>query len=109
MSTGIPPHSLLLGYIRGLKESFNGLPAKIEAMMDRRESGRNGRLSLGEIMNAIEEAPMMTAVLNDIASIKRVIADRDGVRGTVGNSSRTERSSGQTLRLLHKFSHGGND
>ena len=117
MSTGIPPHALLLGYIRGLRESFDtlmhfnmhALPDKIEAMMERRESGRNSGLSLDEIMNAVKEAPMMTAMSNDIASIKRMIAGGDRVCGTAGGSARTEKNSSQTLRLLRKFSHGGND
>ena len=120
MSTGIPPHALLLGYIRGLKESFDtlmhfnmhALPDKIEAMTERRESGRNGGLSLGEVMKAVEEAPMMSTMSDDVASIKRMIAAGNVVRGTTGGTAggsvRTETNM-QTLRLLREFSHGGND
>ena len=55
---------------------------------------------------------MMTTVSHDVASIKRMIAAGDVVRGTAGGTAggsvRTETNS-QTLRLLRKFSHGGND
>ena len=74
------------------------LPAKTEAIMERRESKRNGRILLDEVIMS-----------NDIASIKIMIADGDGVYGTEGGSVCTEMSSGQTLRLLLEFSHGGND
>lgn len=55
---------------------------------------------------------MMTTVSHDVASIKRMIAAGDVVRGTAGGTAggsvRTETNS-QTLRLLREFSHCGND
>ena len=86
--TGIPPHSLLLGYVRGLKDSFEALPSKLEAMLDRRKASSG--LALDQIVRAVEEAPQMSAMLNDIASIKRMMAD-GGVAAGGGTHSTREK------------------
>ena len=52
--TGIPPHSLLLGYVRGLKQSFGGLAKSFDALPGK----------IGEMLN--EQATRVGLTLNQI-------------------------------------------
>ena len=66
--TGIPPHAILPGYIRGLKTSFEAMPARIEAMMDKCDY--RGGLLIDKVIRAVREPPQLSAMSNDIISIK---------------------------------------
>ena len=73
--TGIPPHSLLLGYFRGLKLPFgklgqklDELPIKFGEMLD--EQGTRGGLTLDHIVRAVEQALQLSGISKDVAHIK---------------------------------------
>ena len=106
--SGISPHTLLLGHIRGLKASFEAMPAKIETMMDK--SGSCGESLIDQIVRAVGEASQHSAMSNYIISIKQMIEDMDVARETAGNRQhQTQRGSVKHMRLLGEFKHGNDD
>ena len=106
--SGIPPHTLLLGYIRGLKECFDELPSKIEAMLDTRD--RRGGLSIDQIIRAVGESPKIVTMSDDMATIKQMIANGIVTRGgNESNPSGAERRRSRSARLLREFKHGENN
>ena len=64
------------------------MPQKFEAMLDRRQMA--GPLSLDEIAQAVENGPRITAIANDIATLRRVtrrvIQENVGVAGANNNT-----------------------
>ena len=60
-------------------------------MLDRREASSG--LALDQIVRAIEEAPRMSAMSNDIASIKRMMADGGVAAGGCTRSTRERKKT----------------
>ena len=109
--TGIPPHSLLLGYIRGLKDSFGGfvqsfneLPSKVEEMLDARAT--RGGLTLDQIIRAVEQAPQLSGMSKDVAHIKQMMSRNDQQEH---KDADVERRTERTVRFMREFKHGAGD
>ena len=74
--TGIPPHSLLLGYVRGLRKLFWGLvqlfgelPSKIGKMFD--ERAIRGGLTMEQIVRAVDQSSQFSEMSKDVALVKQ--------------------------------------
>ena len=87
-SAGIPPYVMIYAYIESLDVKEDNMPQKFEAMLDRRQMA--GPLSLDEIAQAVENGPRITAIANDIATLRRVtrrvIQENVGVAGANNNT-----------------------
>ena len=80
------------------------MPAKIEAMMDNRDSC--GELSIDQITRAVGETQQLSAMSNDTIFIKQMIADIAVARGTADNRQyQIQRGRGKHMRLLREITY----
>jgi len=106
-ATGLPPHTVMLAYIRGLREDMkkqgeilNELPAKIAEMLDNRTM--NGPVSLEQIARAIENGPKFTAMAKDVSSLTRMMAEG---AVAVGGRRRNNGVPDHNMRLIREYQH----
>lgn len=74
---GIPPHVIGFQYFEELKKLVSAIPGQFEQMLDERQF--NGTISLAQMRNLIENGPTMQSIAADIATMRRMMRDANGL------------------------------
>lgn len=101
-ASGLPPHVILYAYIKELDVKVQGIPNKIEELLDRRNMA--GDLSLDQIARAVENGPRMAAMAADLAALRRANAVLNNDVGT-GAGTPDNNPGTVTARLHRQFRH----
>ena len=100
-ASGLPPHVIIYAHLKEVQMKVDGIPDKIEELLDRRNM--MGNLSLDQIVRAVEAGPRMSRMSEDLAALRAGIP-----RATPNNNDeRTHNNNGQgvTVRLHAQFVH----
>lgn len=106
-ATGLPPHVLIYSYLKGLqkemRDGFEGIPKKIEEILDRRTM--NGQLSLDQLTRAVENGPLLTSMAGDLARLTNLIQQNGMLRSDDGGGGAQSTLGRPNIRLVCEYRH----
>ena len=102
-ASGLPPHVMIYAYIKSLDMKIQNIPQKIEELLDRRNM--MGALSLDQIARAVENGPRISAMINDIATMKRRMENNINITVQAGASEGAGRAIVRRARPHYQYKH----
>lgn len=108
-ATGIPPHVVLMAYIKGMQADISGLtnavqniPSELDRLLERRQMA--GPLSLESIVDAVQNGPVMTGMARDVARLTEMLTDGGQLR-TDGSRNTSNQRAAHNMRLVTQYRH----
>jgi len=106
--TGLPVHVTIFQYLKELERDVRNVPEKLEEILDRRNMTCG--ISIEQITRAVEAGPRITAMLNELAGIRRMINSNTrfsaaGADGTTGGGAVTLTEVRRDVRLVRQYKH----
>lgn len=101
-------HVTIFQYLKELERDVRNVPEKLEEILDRRNMTCG--ISIEQITRAVEAGPRITAMLNELAGIRRMINSNTGFSaagadGTTGGGAVTLTEVRRDVRLVRQYKH----
>jgi len=109
-TTGIPPHVVLMAYIKGLQADMRGVvqavqnvPSEVERLLERRQMA--GPLSLESIVNAVENGAVMTGMAANVSTLMQLLLTEGGQLRIDGSRNISGQRHAHNMRLVSQYRH----